>query len=72
LLVVSLIRFVAVLEYSRYPPPLGRFAPPPLTSGFKAKRDHIPPSPDPCARAYGIAMGDRLPLSLLNPAGPIE
>jgi len=43
-----------------------------MASGFKAKRGHIPPSPDPCARAYGIAMGELISPSLLNHAGPIE
>jgi hypothetical protein len=43
---------------SRYPPPLGRLAPQSSTSRFKAKRDHNPPSPDPCAGAHGIAKGD--------------
>jgi len=48
-----------------------RFAPLSLISGFKAKRDHIPPSLDPCAGADGKAMGERNSPSLLNPAGPI-
>ena len=42
-----------------------------LSVGILGKKGPIPPSPDPYAGAYGIAMGDRYSPSLLNPAWPI-
>jgi hypothetical protein len=56
-----------LLDISRYPP--GR--PSALNVGILGEKGPSPPSPDPCAGAYGIAMVDRYSPSLLNPAGPI-
>jgi hypothetical protein len=42
-----------------------------LNVGILGEKGPSPPSPDPCAGAYGRAMGDRYSPSLLNPAGPI-
>jgi hypothetical protein len=50
----------------------GQVRPSVLNVGIQGEKGPSPPSPDPYAGAYGIAMGDRISPSLLNPAGSID